>query len=154
MHPDELLSSYDYRLPKEQIAQHPLAERSASRLMVVRRGENGVEHRRFMELPELLQAGDLLVLNETRVIPARLEGVRAATGGKWEGLFLGVTSTGDWRLMGQTRGKLQPGEEIRLHPVHAANGGDRDDQCVVRADSFSLTLVEKEADGVWRARPT
>ena len=153
MHPDELLSSYDYHLPKEQIAQHPLAERSASRLMVLHRAGSGVEHRRFHEFPKLLEQGDLLVLNETSVIPARLEGVRAATGGRWEGLFLGVTATGDWRLMGQTRGKLQPGEEISLHPVHVASVRDRREEQVAPTGSFGLTLVEKESDGVWQARP-
>ena len=147
MSADDRLSSYDYDLPKELIAQQPPAERSASRLMVVRRETGTVEHRRFRELPELLAHGDLLVLNETKVIPARLQGVRVNTGGRWEGLFLGATEGGHWRLLGQTRGKLLTGEEIALHPSQYATTNHSNDE------EYRLTLVEKGPGGVWQARP-
>ncbi len=78
----------DYLLPEHLIAQEPVPERDQARLMVVRRAEGAIEHRIFADLPDLLRAGDLLVLNDTRVIPARLIGRRARTGGRWEGLFL------------------------------------------------------------------
>jgi S-adenosylmethionine:tRNA ribosyltransferase-isomerase len=67
-------SDFDYHLPKELIAFYPLAHRERSRLMVLRRGDGEIGHRRFYELPDLLKEGDLLVLNNTKVIPARLFG--------------------------------------------------------------------------------
>ena len=76
---------FDYHLPPDLIAQAPCAERDQSRLLVVRQSTQSIEHRIFAELPELLNPGDLLVLNDTRVVPARLVGRRARTGGRWEG---------------------------------------------------------------------
>ena len=81
---------YDYDLPRNLIAQRPLEDRAAARLLVVRRTEGTVEHHQIRDLPGLLSAGDHLVVNDTRVVPARLVGRRAATGGQWEGLFLEV----------------------------------------------------------------
>ena len=75
---------FDYDLPPELIAQEPCAERDRSRLLVVRRSTQSIEHRIFEDLPELLNPGDLLVLNDTRVVPARLVGKRASSGGRWE----------------------------------------------------------------------
>ena len=106
------LSHYDYDLPAGLIADVPLAGRDESRLLVVDRQSGELLHRTIRDLPSLLEAGDCLVLNDTRVIPARLFGRRASTGGRWEGLFLGTTAGGDWRLIGQTRGQLRPGEQI------------------------------------------
>jgi S-adenosylmethionine:tRNA ribosyltransferase-isomerase len=88
------LEQLDDDLPPELIAQQPCARRDQSRLMVVRRAEGTREGRRFPELPELLRPGDLLVLNDTRVLPARLVGTRARTGGKWEGLFVQAGADG------------------------------------------------------------
>src|SRR5438477_588725 len=79
----------DYDLPPVLIAQEPAAERDGSRLLVARRDDGSLEHRQFLDLPDLLETGDLLVLNDTRVLPARLLGRRERTGGKWEGLYLG-----------------------------------------------------------------
>jgi len=76
-------SDFSYHLPRQLIAQYPLPERSASRLMVLERGSAAPAHRRFRELPDLLGPDDLLVFNDTRVIPARLFG-RKATGGRVE----------------------------------------------------------------------
>src|SRR5215470_14235232 len=95
---------FDYDLPPELIAQHPLAERDQSRLMVVRRANGSVAHRVFADLPDLLDPKDLLVLNDTRVLPARLRGVRERTGGKWEGLFLRLETSGTWEMLSKTRG--------------------------------------------------
>jgi S-adenosylmethionine:tRNA ribosyltransferase-isomerase len=100
---------FDYALPEHLIAQHPAAERDAARLLVVRRGARSIEHRVFRELPELLAPGDLVVLNDTRVLPARLVGRREATGGKWEGLFLRATESGLWEMLAQTRGYPEVG---------------------------------------------
>ena len=111
----DLVTAYDYRLPPELIADRPLERRDESRMMTVNRKTGEIGHRSVADIPSLLQPGDVLVLNETRVIPAALRGVRAATGGKWEGLFLGTTATGEWRIIGQTRGRLQAGETLSVH---------------------------------------
>ena len=116
MHPDIL----DYDLPPELIAQEPCAERDQSRLMVVRRSDNSLQHHVFADLPELLDAGDLLILNDTRVLSARLLGRRARTAGKWEGLFLRQSADGSWELLCQTRGYPEIGEEYRNRARAAA----------------------------------
>ena len=134
----DLLSSYDYSLPDDLIAKEPLPERDASRLMVLDRAAQTITHRSMRELPELLRAGDCLVLNNSRVLPARLFGVRTATQGKWEGLYLDSTPEGLWRLIGQTRGYLRLQETVTI-----SNSS---------GESLQLTLVEKEADGVARFR--
>src|SRR5438552_2536588 len=85
---DVLSSFLDYELPAHLIAQEPCAERDQARLLVLGRSGGRLAHHVFAELPELLVRGDLLVLNDTKVMPARLIGRRARTGGKWEGLFL------------------------------------------------------------------
>jgi S-adenosylmethionine:tRNA ribosyltransferase-isomerase len=82
-----ILSEYDYPLPPESIAQEPVSPRDSSRLMVLDRRRGSIDHRRFRDLPELLGEGDLLVLNDTRVLRARLEG-RKPTGGRVEFLFV------------------------------------------------------------------
>ncbi len=99
---------FDYTLPEHLIAQHPAARRDESRLLVVRRNTGALEHHTFRDLPDLLGPGDLLVLNDTRVLPARLIGRREATGGKWEGLFLHETG-GLWEMLAQTRGYPEVG---------------------------------------------
>lgn len=140
----ELLSGYDYDLPPERIAHVPAARRDESRLLTLARGSGRIGHRQMADFPALLDAGDLLVLNETRVIPARLTGVRTKTGGKWGGLYLGFATDGLWRVMGQTRGRLQPGECITIVAPgrHTAPG-----------DTLELTLVEQRAGGEWLATP-
>ena len=137
----DLLSDYDYVLPDELIARHPAARRDEARLMVVDRQSGTIEHAVIRDLPQFLRPGDCLVLNDTRVLPARLQGVRTATGGRWEGLFLETRPDGAWLLMGQTRGKLQPGEQVMLRPFQ----GD--------AGEYTLTLQDRDDDGLWTARP-
>ncbi|RLB94776.1 MAG: tRNA preQ1(34) S-adenosylmethionine ribosyltransferase-isomerase QueA [Deltaproteobacteria bacterium] len=82
-----LLSDYDYTLPPEMVAQAPSPRRDQSRLMVLDRGKNKITDRRFSDITGLLHSGDLLVINNTRVVPARLKGVKE-TGGKVEVLLL------------------------------------------------------------------
>ena len=82
------LSDFDYALPEKLIAQEPLAERDASRLMVVPRAGGPFEHRHVRDLPTLLRPNDLLVFNDARVIPARLFGKKANTGGQVELLLV------------------------------------------------------------------
>jgi S-adenosylmethionine:tRNA ribosyltransferase-isomerase len=134
------IERYDYELPKELIAQQPLPRRSDARLMVVDRRDQSITHAYVRDLPDLLQAGDALVVNDTRVVPARLVGTRTKTGGHWEGLFLEVDAGGHWRVLSKTRGKLQPGETVTL----------RDH---VRNVDVLLRMVLKNDDGTWIAQP-
>src|SRR5262245_39154128 len=107
---------FNYDLPPHLIAQQPCAERDQSRLMVLRRATDTVGHHVFAELPDLLSTGDLLVLNDTRVLPARLIGRRERTGGRWEGLFLTQHADGLWELLCQTRGRPAAGETVVVEP--------------------------------------
>jgi S-adenosylmethionine:tRNA ribosyltransferase-isomerase len=111
----------DYDLPLELIAQEPAAERDRSRLMVLQRADRSIAHHIFADLPTLLAPGDLLVLNDTKVIAARLLGRRERTGGKWVGLFL-RESAGQWEMLCQTRGTLVEGEAILVEPGALATG--------------------------------
>jgi S-adenosylmethionine:tRNA ribosyltransferase-isomerase len=139
------LADLDYDLPEHLIAQHPLPQRDESRLLVLRRAGGALSHHRFHELPELLGPGDLLVLNETRVRPARLIGRRAGTGGKWEGLFLQEAADGEWELLCQTRGRLAAGEELLVGPPEGTPPG---------LAPLRLRLVSKTPMGRWLARPS
>ncbi len=149
---DDDISSYDYPLPDELIARYPLPQRDASRLMVVDRAQREIVHRSVRDLPDLLQPNDCLVLNNTRVIPARLVGRRVQTGGRWEGLFLGHTESGLWKIIGQTRGRLQPGDRITLERssdgIPSSGGSALPD----RTD-YMLTLKERLDAGIWLAEP-
>ena len=82
------LSLYDYSLPRELIAQQPAEQRIDARLLVVDRQTGSLSHHHVRDLPEFFRPGDALVLNTTKVIPARLVGTRTSSGGRWEGLFL------------------------------------------------------------------
>ena len=134
------LAEYDYELPRELIAQHPLAHRTDARLLVVDRSTATLQHHHIRDLPGVLREHDTLVINDTRVIPARLVGFRVQTGGRWEGLFLSADDEGNWRLLAKTRGKLLPGERVML--VDEAH-----------REVFRLRLVLKQDDGSWIARP-
>jgi S-adenosylmethionine:tRNA ribosyltransferase-isomerase len=124
-------SILDYELPAELVAQRPAEPRDASRLLVYRRSSGEVKHRRFAELPELL-AAELVVLNDTRVVPARLR-LRRASGGAVELLLLErVGENGVWEALARPSRRLHAGE--RLEPVElvAPLGGGR---WLVRLDS-------------------
>lgn len=111
------ISDFDYHLPPELIAQEPSVRREDARLLVVNRASQSITHHHIYDLPQLLSAGDLLIFNNTKVLPARLFGIRSRTGGKWEGLFLRERpnqADTPWEFMSQTRGYLQPGEWIDL----------------------------------------
>lgn len=136
--------TYDYDLPGELIAQEPLADRAAARLLVVNRTDGSLAHRSIRDLPGLLDPGDLVVVNDTKVVPARLLGHREKTGGRWEGLFLrredAGPQAGAWVVLAQTRGRPELGERIVL-TGRDGGSGDR------------LELVGREAGGAWLVRP-
>lgn len=106
-------SDFDYELPQELIAQYPLSERSASRLLVLNKGAGELLDRSFLELPGLLRPGDLLVFNETRVIPARLFGHKP-TGGRVELLVERVAGERSALAHGRASKPLRPGQELAL----------------------------------------
>jgi S-adenosylmethionine:tRNA ribosyltransferase-isomerase len=133
------LTPYDYELPKHLVAQVPLAHRADARLMVVDRVRNSLDHRHIRDLPDILLPTDCLVLNDTRVVPARLVGRRTATGGRWEGLFLESDPHGIWHVMCKTRGKLASGDIVTL--INAQG-----------ADDLQLEMGAKQPDGSWAVR--
>lgn len=99
-----------YELPTNRIAQEPIEPRDASRLLVVPRDDSPLEDCFFSDLPGQLRAGDLVVMNTSQVLPARLRGLRAATGGKWEALFVREHPGGVWECLAKTKGKPGLGE--------------------------------------------
>ena len=101
-------ADFDYDLPAELIAQQPAATRDQSRLLVVQRHGFAVAHRRFPDLLEYLRPGDLLVLNDSKVIPARLRGKNHETGGEFEILLLEEITVNDWWTM------MRPGKRARI----------------------------------------
>jgi len=107
-------ADFDYTLPAERIAQQPLAVRDASKLLVLDRADGSVRHHTFRDLPDFLGPGDLLVINDTRVIPARTFGVREKTGGRVEVLFLEETTPNRYRALTHSGGKLKVGERINI----------------------------------------
>lgn len=101
-------SDFDYQLPPELIAQTPIEPRDHSRLMVLSRNDGFMEHRRFFEITDYLRAGDLLVFNDSRVIPARLRGRKVPGGGKVEVLLLRQTSANVWEAL------VKPGKRVNI----------------------------------------
>ncbi len=100
-------ADFDFQLPPELIAQTPAATRDASRLLVLHRAENRIEHRKFRDVLEYFRKGDVLVLNNSRVVPARLRGKNAETSGKVELLLLEENAVNDWWVL------LRPGKRAR-----------------------------------------
>ncbi len=130
----------EYTLPPELIAQEPLNSRVDARLMLVDRKQGTIAHHYIRDLPQLLLPGDRLVLNDTRVIPAQLRGLRTQTGGRWQGLYLGANEAGDWKIVCKTRGRLKPMEKVTLLDREGKQAG-------------YLWLLEQADDGEWLARP-
>ena len=130
-------SFLDYELPAELIAQKPCQERDQARLLVIRRTSPGLEHRVVHDLPDLLSPGDLLILNDTRVLPARLVGRHLDTGHPWEGLFLRQWPDGLWELFARrTSDVAAEGDVVLLEP-----------------GLLWLKLVRRTAEGHWLAQP-
>ena len=107
-------ADFDFELPIELIAQHPAQRREQSRMLVVRRREGILEHRRFLDLPQYLDRGDLLVVNNTRVIPARIFGRKPVTGGKVEILLLEEVRPATWDILLHAARRPKVGSLITL----------------------------------------
>ena len=126
-------SDFDYQLPPDRIAQDPLPDRAASRLLVLDRASGAIRHTHFPEIVDLVAPEDVLVLNESRVIPARLHGKREA-GGAAELLLVRPLPDGTWLALGHPGGKLKPGRTVRF------------------GDDSAVEIVEMLGGGVRRVR--
>ena len=127
-------SDFDYNLPLELIAQTPIEPRDHSRLMVLSRAEGSIQHRYFYDLPGFLRRGDVLVCNDSRVMPARLYGQRIGAGGRVELLLLTRLSPGVWRAL------VTPGRRMREGAKFEIRGD-------VGEAGMSGEILEVEADG-------
>jgi S-adenosylmethionine:tRNA ribosyltransferase-isomerase len=128
-------SEFDFDLPGDLIAQRPMEPRDCARLMVINRQTGSWEHRIFADLPDLLHHRDVLARNITQVVPARLLGHRADTGGKWEGLFLRERPDETWEILAKTRGRPAIGEHI------------------IVGQDLHLVLEARVEAGAWIVRP-
>ena len=129
-------ADFDYALPPELIAQRPIEPRDHARLLLTRRGDGSLEHHRFFDLPALLQPGDLLVANDSRVIPARLR-TRKSTGGAVELLLLRRTEAGGWLTLARPSRRLRPGTMVSVE------GGGR---------VYEIEIGARRDDGLFEAR--
>lgn len=122
------LSDYDYDLPPELIAQEPLADRTASRMLMVDRPSGAITDRKFAELPMLLLRGDVLILNNTKVFPARLLG-RSETGAQVEVFLVRKVESDFWEALARPARRLRKGKRIVFN------------------DELSAEVVERKSDG-------
>lgn len=127
-------SDFYYDLPEELIAQTPAEPRDSSRLLVYHRRDGAVEHKIFRDIIDFLKPGDALVVNDTRVIPARLYGEKQSTGREVEFLLLNQLSKDTWEVI------MRPGKKLRI--------GDR----VEFAEDLQAEILEKKEDGVTRVK--
>ena len=136
------VSSFDFDLPAQLIAQVPLPERDASRLLLLPRISGQVEHRAVRDLPRLLRPGDLLVVNDARVIPARLLGHKAGTGGKVELLLVEPLGGTEWLALGQSSKALREGAEVDVP-------GGRIQIAQVRESGELVVRLPMTGDALW-----
>lgn len=129
-------SDFYYELPEELIAQTPIEPRDASRLLVYDRSANTIEHKHFYDLPDYLHKGDVLVINNTRVLPARIYGVKAVTSAKVEFLLHKRINLTDW--------------EVLVKPAKKASVGAK----FVFSDKLSAEVIEYEGEGLRKVRFT
>jgi S-adenosylmethionine:tRNA ribosyltransferase-isomerase len=115
-------SDFDYALPPELIAQRPIEPRDRSRLMVLHRATGALEHRKFFEIIDYLGEGDVMVFNDSRVIPARLKGKREGSGGKVEILLLRRREANVWEALARPARRLQLGAMVEITSALTAGG--------------------------------
>ncbi|MDG0871701.1 tRNA preQ1(34) S-adenosylmethionine ribosyltransferase-isomerase QueA [Paenibacillus thiaminolyticus] len=132
---------FDFHLPERLIAQTPLPDRTASRLLALNRRTGEVEHRTFPDIIEYLKPGDLLVLNDTRVIPARLFGVKPDTGGHVEVLLLKQEQDDIWEVLAKPAKRLKKGATVRF--------GDELTGTVIEEREMGARLLRFEYAGIF-----
>lgn len=130
-----LTADFDFDLPGELIAQYPTPQRDTSRLLVLRRNNGETKHRQFRDLLHYLQQGDVLVLNDSRVIPARLRAINPKTGGTFEVLLLEENSRNDWWAMMRPAKRARIGTELTLVALRGERSG------------ISATVIGTNAEG-------
>ncbi len=113
-------SDFYYDLPEERIAQSPAEPRDSARLLVYDRATDGIEHRHFYDLPRYLRSGDVLVINNTRVLPARIYGNKTETGARVQFLLHKRLSLTDWEVLARPAKRLKEGSVVRFSPALAA----------------------------------
>lgn len=126
---------FDYNLPSELVAQQPAPARDQSRLMVLTRRTGAIEHHKFSDLPGYLRTGDVLVLNNSKVIPARVRALNAVTGGEFELLLLEENGPNDWWVM------LRPGKRARVHTELVLKDGEG------QPTKIRATVLETNTEG-------
>ena len=135
-----LVTDFDYELPQERIAQHPMEPRDHSRLLVVDKHTGAIEHKHFFDLPDYLKPGDVLVFNDTRVIPARLHGTKD-TGAHVEVFLLTRKNATDWEVLVRPGKKLQVGAKINFSDELACE--------VIEHTDFGGRVVRFKYDGIF-----
>ena len=130
------VADFDYVLPPELIAQTPIPKRDEARLLVVDRGAGALMDSTVNELNRWLDPGDLLIANNSQVIPARLQGRRAETGGRVELLLLKQVAPGRWEALAKPAKRLRPGGIVELSPRDAGTG------------ALAVTIVERRDEGI------
>jgi S-adenosylmethionine:tRNA ribosyltransferase-isomerase len=143
--PELRTSDFDYYLPPELIAQTPIEPRDQSRLMVVDRGESSIRHCRFYELPDLFRPGDLLVMNSSRVIPARLFGRKTETGAKVELLLLRPLGNREWEALVKPGRRLSPGTRIEITSPDQPDIKTNAEVKAILADGVRIVAIADEA---------
>jgi len=117
-------SDFDYSLPAELIAQTPIEPRNQARLMVLNRGDSSLKHHRFLEIADYLRAGDVLVFNDSRVIPARLSGKKADSGGQAEILLLRQLEPNVWETLVKPAKRVKAGTRIEINNDSMSDDGE------------------------------
>ncbi len=136
------IKDFYYELPQELIAQTPLEDRTASKLMVLDRKTHEISHRHFYDIVDYLNPGDCLVMNNTRVIPARLYGIKEGSGGKIEFLLLKRINIDTWEVI------LKPGRKARVGSRFVFGDGLLKSEVIEVRDDGNR-IVRFEFDGVW-----
>ncbi len=135
------LSDFDYELPKELIAQTPLLDRQSSRLLVLNKQTKEIKHKMFSDVIDYLEPGDSLVLNDTRVLPARLFGVKVDTLAKVEILLLKQLEGDKWEVL------LKPAKKIYIGTVISFGGGKLKAVCLEKLDD-GMIIIELQYEGI------
>ena len=136
------VKDFYFDLPHELIAQHPLQKRDESKLMVVNKTNGEIEHKRFKDIIEYLNKGDCLVLNDTRVLPARLIGVKEETGGKMEFLLLKRIDVNHWETL------VKPGKKAKIGTVFIFGDGQLKAE-VMSVSEGGTRIVRFEFEGIF-----
>ena len=142
------INNFDYKLPEELIAQKPQKDRDKCRLMVLRRSDNSIEHRHFFDILEYLKEGDCLLLNDSKVIPARLYGIKEGTGARVEFLLIKRIEGDTWETMVRPGKRLKPGDSV----VFSDEDGKKLRADILDYGEDGTRIVKMEYDGILMER--